>query len=188
VESFQLYLIIILHREKSVTFLKLAVLWQDIANIKCVDDVNTKKYIFLEAEVKDCFYSVGQGPVKSIVRVLNLEKLGCCSKRTITHEIWHALGFLHEHQKFDRNNYVKIKMSNIKINALPNFIIFFWITDKLEYDFESIMHYTKNSFSKNKNKNTIEPKEPFRHFTDTMGTQTELSHGDRLQAISVYGE
>ena len=60
------------------------------------------------------------------------------------HELGHALGFFHEHQRWDRDRYVTILYENIKPGreldydwvAKTN-----WIVNTSGYDYWSIMHY-----------------------------------------------
>ncbi len=60
------------------------------------------------------------------------------------HELGHVLGFHHEHQRWDRDQFVTIHYENIKSGrggdydwiAKTN-----WIVTSLPYDFRSIMHY-----------------------------------------------
>jgi hypothetical protein len=85
---------------------------------------------------------------------------------TIAHEFIHGLGFYHEHQRPDRNQYINILYSNITsqyqyaFNALTSPIeylegtnfsnrIVLWKGTKVPYDYQSIMHYPGNAFSRN---------------------------------------
>lgn len=68
------------------------------------------------------------------------------------HELGHVLGFFHEHQRPDRDEYIVINKDGINfdqagdafekrgdyINSL-----------NVEYDYASIMHYSKKAFAKN---------------------------------------
>ncbi|KAH8413553.1 hypothetical protein KR009_012277 [Drosophila setifemur] len=84
--------------------------------------------------------------------------MGCMSKRTIQHELLHALGFYHTQSDPNRDNYVRINPENIKPGHKKNF-------EKLRpegvtnfgfgYDYESIMHYGPYYFSKNGNPTII---------------------------------
>ena len=62
----------------------------------------------------------------------------------------HALGFLHEHQRTDRDEHVKINFQNVKRTNKDDFTKFKSISDgNLPYDPYSLMHYGEDAFSRN---------------------------------------
>jgi hypothetical protein len=80
------------------------------------------------------------------------------SEPTIIHELGHLIGLEHEHQRSDRNKYIKIYWENIPKSEYHNFNIrkHNLIPNNLfEYDIRSFMHYNRITFSKNEQK-TIE--------------------------------
>ena len=72
------------------------------------------------------------------------------SFRTNVHELGHVIGFLHEHQRPDRDNYISMNWENIGSELYFNFIILdnTLLNEKdFEYDYYSIMHYSPYSGS-----------------------------------------
>nr|XP_027211548.1 tolloid-like protein 2 [Penaeus vannamei] len=70
---------------------------------------------------------------------------------TIYHELLHSLGFFHEHNRPDRDNYVEILWDNISSGQDKNFRKRSYSTVELvdlPYDFDSVMHYNPYAFSK----------------------------------------
>ncbi len=65
----------------------------------------------------------------------------------IHHEVLHALGFKHEHQRSDRE--LQIYLENVSPNLRYNFSIYKTGTSIGEYDYDSIMHYHSYAFSSN---------------------------------------
>lgn len=60
------------------------------------------------------------------------------------HELGHALGFHHEHQRWDRDQFVKINYENIKPGREHDYDWIAqtnWIVSSTAYDYRSIMHY-----------------------------------------------
>jgi len=47
------------------------------------------------------------------MQTVAIEEIGCLYSYLIQHETMHALGFWHEHQRPDRNTYIKINWDNI---------------------------------------------------------------------------
>jgi hypothetical protein len=102
------------------------------------------------------------------------------------HEIGHAIGFWHEHVRPDRDRFVKLKESNIEPDSLHNF-------EKKNiseinslgerYDYNSIMHYSPRSFSRDSAKKTIVPVSKFK----SIGQRLQLSVSDIRQANKLYG-
>uniref|UniRef100_A0A6B2G391 Metalloendopeptidase n=1 Tax=Myxobolus squamalis TaxID=59785 RepID=A0A6B2G391_MYXSQ len=77
----------------------------------------------------------------------------CLHNGPILHELMHSIGFIHEHSRCDRDKFVKINISNIKIGFVKNN---FSKRDcksnefyNLPYDYKSIMHYKGHEFSIN---------------------------------------
>ena len=73
---------------------------------------------------------------------------GCWWKHTIVHEFIHAFGFSHEHERPDRDDYVKVIWQNIPESLWSQFKILEGShTYGVPYDGKSVMHYTSKSFS-----------------------------------------
>ncbi|MGO8696334.1 MAG: M12 family metallopeptidase [Limisphaerales bacterium] len=116
------------------------------------------------------------------------------------HELGHALGFFHEHQRWDRDRFVTIHYENIKPGRAPDYDWIpktNWIVSDLPYDYHSIMHYRICWASKCEDQckdgvgsspcAVIEPVDP--HFDGVIGQWTEngISALDAEKARLVYG-
>lgn len=140
-------------------------------------------YISIENSATGCWSSVGRIGGKQVV---NLQSPGCVSKiGTAIHELKHALGFLHEQNREERDSFVKINKNNIKKGYEVNF-------DKakkgettgfgVKYDYGSVMHYSPNAFSKNNNP-TIESKQKN---SAVMGQRDGFSKSDIEKVNKMY--
>jgi len=61
-----------------------------------------------------------------------------------THELGHVLGFFHEHQRWDRDQFLVVHYENIKPGRAFDYDWIArtnWLVSTLPYDFKSIMHY-----------------------------------------------
>ena len=79
---------------------------------------------------------------------------------TVTHELLHMLGFVHEHMRPDRDDFITIHKENIVAGMEKNFerknysrTDFFSEVDvdqmNTPYDVSSLLHYGPQQFSKN---------------------------------------
>jgi hypothetical protein len=110
-----------------------------------------------------------------------------CRRGVILHEIGHAVGLLHEHNRPDRDEYLEtIVLANIYPEALSNFQ-----TrpdegaDPLAYDFGSIMHYSQMAFSRNRGP-TLVPRRDRVPEGVLIGQRQRLSDGDVRRLWSMY--
>jgi hypothetical protein len=79
--------------------------------IKFVYRTSEPDYISIENSQTGCWSSVGRVGGKQVV---NLQVPGCLNKvGTAIHELLHAVGFLHEQNRSDRDEYVFIQWYNI---------------------------------------------------------------------------
>jgi len=74
---------------------------------------------------------------------------GCVYKYIVIHELMHAIGFLHEQSRFDRDDYVKINWDNIQERGKSQFRKKPTSEAQLigPYDLKSVMHYEEYDFS-----------------------------------------
>ncbi|RZF45131.1 hypothetical protein LSTR_LSTR000541 [Laodelphax striatellus] len=107
-------------------------------------------YVMITNSNSGCWSSVGR---LGGVQELNLQSPGCLTKKgTVMHEMMHAIGFLHEQNRWERDQHVSINWQNIESGRENNF-------EKAKkqqtdaqgvgYDYRSVMHYSSNAFSKN---------------------------------------
>ncbi|XP_028449989.1 high choriolytic enzyme 1-like [Perca flavescens] len=113
--------------------------------IRFVPRNNEADYISVENK-SGCFSSLGK---PGGAQVLSLQRPGCMYYGIIQHEFNHALGFRHEQTRSDRDNYVRINWANIDPQQAYNFDK--QVTNNLNtpYDYTSIMHYGRTTFSMN---------------------------------------
>jgi hypothetical protein len=60
------------------------------------------------------------------------------------HELGHVLGFFHEHQRWDRDQFITVHYENIKPGRAHDYDWIAktnWLVATLPYDYQSIMHY-----------------------------------------------
>ncbi|XP_054716859.1 tolloid-like protein 1 [Uloborus diversus] len=111
----------------------------------------------------------------------NCDKFGI-----VVHELGHVVGFWHEHTRPDRDRHVQIITRNIVTGQEYNFNK---LTEEevnslgLNYDYESIMHYARNTFSKSTALDTILP---VKGRGVEIGQRLRLSPGDVAQTNSLY--
>jgi tetratricopeptide (TPR) repeat protein len=140
----------------------------------------TQKDVLVFGEVTDACYShVGyQGGAQYIRCHLHGEKF---DQGSIMHEIGHAIGFYHEQQRYDRDQYVQLTQKGraADYEKMPQENAFG------PYDFNSIMHYPINTrLGDGQQINTHQSFSP--DAAKKVGSGKTLSSGDKAAAQYLY--
>ncbi|XP_041941661.1 meprin A subunit beta-like isoform X2 [Alosa sapidissima] len=112
---------------------------------------------------------------------------GCDSIAIVEHEMLHTLGFWHEQSRPDRDDHISILWNNIEEGKENNFEIKEYAeatTQGTAYDYKSLMHYDKDSFS-NGWGDTIYTKK--QEFQNIIGQRQDFSPTDVLELNLLYG-
>ncbi|XP_022240922.1 low choriolytic enzyme-like [Limulus polyphemus] len=164
--------------EKKVIISALA----EIEEQTCIQFVERKDevaYIFITSK-EGCWSNVGRLGEKQIV---SLQRDTCVHKGVVMHEIMHAIGFEHEHNRPDRNEYVIVIWENILPSNYFQFDIvyaFEFDTFGEPYDYKSVMHYDYKAFSKGSGptllpkKSSIQATELGEALTNDMLTEKDI--------------
>jgi len=152
-------------------------------------DCPARQTVVFQSHEKGCWAHAGY--YTDVELKLNLGG-GCRSKGIAMHELGHTIGFHHEHQRHDRDEYVVIQWQNID----PDYVFAFKtkeqsLTGGYKYDLASIMHYSEKAFSTT-GAPTILMKNSGQGETDSwgnceFGNRFHLSRGDILSTNAGYG-
>ena len=113
-----------------------------------------------------------------------------CGKTQILHEIMHALGFVHEHSREERDQYLTVNWQNIEapflsqFNIVPDTLVHNYTGSVFSFDHQSIMLYPEHAFSKDPAKLktlTSKTRDPLRP------VQNALSKIDKERVYYLYG-
>nr|XP_012563410.1 unnamed protein product [Hydra vulgaris] len=152
--------------------------------IKLVPRTNESDYVIYTSEEDTCSSHIGRqgGPQKIFIGE------SCCVLGTVEHETMHSLGFIHEHSRPDRDDFIKVEFANIKEEDFVNFEKYSFANvndENVDYNFNSVMHYRGDAFTKN-GKNTIVPRYPEPSDNFQFGQRVKFSEGDITQIVRFY--
>lgn len=113
-----------------------------------------------------------------------------CGKTEVIHELMHALGFVHEHSRSDRDKYVEILWKNIQepylfqFNKMPDQMIHSYSGSVFNFDPESVMLYADTAFAKTLGQKTMRSKGR----VALNPSRGELSRMDKERIYYLYGQ
>jgi hypothetical protein len=126
--------------------------WESKTPVRFVKRTSQTAYVTFKEPAGQSVCAANVGYKKDTRRYVYLRdsgKYGACNTGVLTHEIGHTLGLLHEHQRPDRDQYVKIRSSCIPSGASAQFAIISTGARKVgPYDLKSTMHYRSTSLSR----------------------------------------
>ncbi|XP_040266587.1 embryonic protein UVS.2-like [Bufo bufo] len=102
-----------------------------------------------------CWSSIGK---VGGVQELSLMSGGCMATGIVQHEIEHALGFYHEQSRSDRDEHVDVMWQYINEGDWGEFDLFDTDNLNLPYDYASVMHYGRFSYSNTSGEPSLNPK------------------------------
>eukprot|EP00105_Crassostrea_gigas_P030469 XP_011452782.1 PREDICTED: zinc metalloproteinase nas-15 [Crassostrea gigas] len=122
---------------------------------------------------------------------LNLDRNGCRYKGLYLHEIGHAVGLVHEHQRPIRDQFIRINYGNVHpslrqwFQKYPQYRI---NNFNISYEFSSVMHYGITAFSVDGRSKTIETQPQYRSQEPEIGRvySKELSFTDIATVNNMY--
>lgn len=87
--------------------------WQEKTCLKFVQRSNQKDYIEItpnDGTSSYCYSSVGRQGGKQLMKMFG----ECLRHPAMVHELGHAIGFNHEHQRPDRDNFINVHLENVQ--------------------------------------------------------------------------
>lgn len=145
--------------------------------------IGERHYLKIRTNVSYCIGSVGYCYLEG--QRLDFAPY-CMEKAGIIHETLHSLGFYHQHNAPNRDQYIKVHLENVLSQFLTQFSKYSPqdVTDHgVPYDHKSIMHYDARLASKNENRTMTAKDEKL---TDLLGNAKEMSPSDIVVLNRMY--
>ncbi len=153
--------------------------WELAANVHFVPRAAQAQYVLFKFDPAGPNRASGSNPVTVEINHLN--------RSQICHEMGHAFGLEHEHQRADRDGFVAVLSVNITAGNAGLFAIVPGATAYGAYDFESVMHYGRDTLSIQPGVlDTLQAKPGYEKYQRRMGNYV-LSPGDRAAMANLYG-
>lgn len=152
-----------------------------VANVHFIPRVAEIDWVVLRDSVINSS-SVGRAGGPQLLHIYNWN-----SRFTMVHELMHVLGFWHEHQRPDRDQFVAVQTGNVEPTELHQFaIVPTAATQGLPYDFDSVLHFAQSEASHN-GQPTLLVLPPNQGQQSAIGQRTHLSSGDVAALRRIYG-
>ncbi|XP_077567814.1 low choriolytic enzyme-like [Stigmatopora nigra] len=116
-------------------------------------------------------------------QVVSLSRQGCIFQHIIQHELLHALGFNHEQTRSDRDQHVRILLENVIPGMESNFQRIRTRNLGTPYDYNSVMHYGRFAFSRNRQPTIV----PIPDEDVAIGRADKMSQIDIRRVNLLYG-
>ncbi|XP_076590193.1 low choriolytic enzyme-like isoform X1 [Chaetodon auriga] len=126
-----------------------------------------------------CYSFVGR---RGRGQTVSLSRQGCVFQQVIQHELLHALGFNHEQTRSDRDQHVRILFENIIPGMQGNFRKIRTRNLGTPYDYNSVMHYGRYAFSRNRQPTIV----PIPNSNVAIGRASQMSPTDILRVNRLY--
>ncbi|XP_040889485.1 low choriolytic enzyme-like [Toxotes jaculatrix] len=126
-----------------------------------------------------CYSFVGR---RGNGQTVSLSRRGCVFESIIQHELLHALGFNHEQTRSDRDEHVRILLQNVIPGQEHNFRKIQTNNLGTPYDYNSVMHYSRFAFSRNRQPTIV----PIPDENVPIGRATQMSPNDILRVNRLY--
>ena len=158
--------------------------WGSASSVTCIDRTTETSYALVSnISADDCSANVGAG-LSGGVRNIHLGD-NCWTNSIVLHEFGHTIGFLHEHQRADRDQYITVHLENVAAAYQSNLTVLTRDSVQRDYDFSSIMHYASTAFSTN-GLPTLVPVAAYSDQASLMGMSTALSSLDKKSINELY--
>ncbi|CAB4060679.1 unnamed protein product [Lepeophtheirus salmonis] len=135
-----------------------------IQTSSCVEFIarsTQRNFIILRNDKRGCYTSALGFNQNRGSTTINLNRRMCMTPSTIIHELFHALGFMHEQNRPDRDAFIR-RCDLRRLTPYSNCYNGMTATTfGLPYDYKSVMQYSRTAFSKNR-RNTMTPTRAFR--------------------------
>ena len=114
----------------------------------------------------------------------------CSSPGNAMHELGHVIGFWHEHQRADRDEYIRVIEANLDgsmsaSNSFKKLDAIFLKDFGVGYDYASVMHYGQNAFAKPKH-DAFKVRKDLPECLIEVGQRKTISRKDIEQANKLY--